>query len=75
MVTVMEQAMGLSVDEKFQLISALWEGKAKNSQKRRIDQMQLEAVDQTDCGECVPSQPGEDRKTLDEMIRRSKSQE
>jgi Arc/MetJ-type ribon-helix-helix transcriptional regulator len=40
-------------------------------EKERIDQLLLEAVDQIERGECAPWQPGEGRKILDEVIRRS----
>jgi hypothetical protein len=70
MTTVLEQAMGLSVDEKLKLISALCDSMTRNREKQRVDQLLLEAVDQIDRGECAPWQPGEGRKMLDEVIRR-----
>ena len=72
MPTVLEQAMGLSADEKLQLISALWDSMATNRDKERVEQMLLEAVDQIDRGECAPWQPGEGRRILDDVIRRHK---
>ena len=73
MATVLEQAMVLSVDEKLQLISALWESMTQDPKKERIEQLLLEAVDQVDRGECAPWQPGEGRKILDEVTRRHES--
>jgi hypothetical protein len=72
MPTVLEQAMGMSVDEKLQLISALWHSMALKPEKERIDQLLLEAADQIDRGECAPWQPGEGRKILDRVIQRHK---
>jgi hypothetical protein len=70
MTTVLEQALGLSADEKLRLISALCESMAKDPEKVRIDQLLLVAVDQIERGECEPWQPGEGRKILDDVIRR-----
>jgi hypothetical protein len=72
MTSVLEQAMGLSVDEKLQLISALWDSVEKNRDKDRVEQLLLQAVDQIDRGECAPWQPGEGRRILDDVIRRHK---
>jgi putative addiction module component (TIGR02574 family) len=66
MATVLEQAMGLSVDEKLQLISALWDSMAKNPENIPVPDWQMEELQRRLEDQERNPQPG---KTWEEVKR------
>jgi putative addiction module component (TIGR02574 family) len=66
MATVLEQAMGLSVDEKLQLISALWDSMAQNPEEIPVPDWQLKELERRIESQRANPQPGQ---TWDEVKR------
>jgi putative addiction module component (TIGR02574 family) len=69
MATVLEQAMGLSVDEKLQLISALWDSMAKNPEEIPVPDWQMEELQRRIENQEKKPQPG---NTWDEVKRETR---
>jgi putative addiction module component (TIGR02574 family) len=59
MATVLEQAMGLSMDDKLTLISALWESMTKNPEKVPVPDWQLAELDRRIESQRTNPQPGQ----------------
>ena len=59
MATVLEQAMGLSVEEKLQLISALWDSMTKNPVDLPVPAWQLEELERRIEAQRIDRQPGQ----------------
>jgi putative addiction module component (TIGR02574 family) len=66
MATVLEQAMHLSVEEKLDLISALWESMAKHPEKIPVPNWQFKELEQRIEAQRKDPQPGQ---TWDEVKR------
>lgn len=66
MATVLEQAMGLSVDEKLRLISALWDSMSTKPEKLPVPDWQLEELERRIDSQRTNPQPGQ---TWDEVKR------
>ena len=66
MSTVLEQAMGLSVDEKLQLIAALWESMAKKPENLPVPVWQMDELERRIEDQRTNPQPGQ---TWDEVKR------
>ena len=72
MATVLKQAMGLSVDEKLQLISALWESMAKSPKKVPVPDWQLEELERRIESQRTKPQPGQNWDDVKQEIRQRK---
>jgi putative addiction module component (TIGR02574 family) len=59
MATVLEQAMGLSVEEKLHLISALWDSMTDNPEKVPVPAWQLEELEKRIESQRTNPQPGQ----------------
>ena len=59
MATVIEQAMGLSVEEKLHLISALWDSMTDNPEKVPVPAWQLEELERRIKSQRSDPQPGQ----------------
>lgn len=66
MATVLEQAMHLSVEEKLDLISALWESMAENPESIPLPGWQLQELERRVAEQQKDPQPGQ---TWDEVKR------
>lgn len=66
MTSVLEQAMGLSVDEKLELISALWDSMARNPENIPVPDWQLKELERAIESQRINPQPGQ---TWDEVKR------
>jgi putative addiction module component (TIGR02574 family) len=59
MATVLEQAMGLSVEEKLHLISALWDSMAENPVNLPVPAWQVEELERRIESQRTDPQPGQ----------------
>lgn len=59
MVTIFEQAMGLSVEEKLNLISALWDSMTEDPDKLPVPAWQLEELERRIALQRTNPQPGQ----------------
>ena len=59
MATVLEQAMGLSVEEKLHLISVLWDSMTENPESLPVPTWQLEELDRRIESQRIDPQPGQ----------------
>jgi putative addiction module component (TIGR02574 family) len=59
MTTALEQAMGLSVDEKLELISALWESMAQHPENTPVPDWQLKELERRIESQRINPQPGQ----------------
>ena len=66
MATVLEQAMGLSVNEKLQLISALWDSMARKPENVPVPEWQMLELERRMESQRANPQPGQ---TWDEVKR------
>jgi putative addiction module component (TIGR02574 family) len=66
MATVLEQAMNLTVDEKLELISSLWESMAEHPEKIPVPEWQLAELEKRIESQEKNPQPG---RTWDEVKR------
>ncbi len=59
MATVLEQAMGLSVEEKLDLISALWDSMSVDPAKLPVPAWQVEELERRIDSQRINPQPGQ----------------
>ena len=59
MATLLEQAMGLSIEEKLQLIDALWDSMSQNAEKMPVPDWQLEELERRIESQRTNPQPGQ----------------
>ncbi|MFL5240730.1 MAG: addiction module protein [Gemmataceae bacterium] len=72
MATVLEQAMNLSVEEKLDLISALWDSMAEHPEIIPVPDWQLKELDQRIEAQRKDPQPGQTWTEIKREIRRGK---
>jgi putative addiction module component (TIGR02574 family) len=69
MTTVLEQAMGLSVEEKLQLIAALWDSMALEPQKIPVPDWQLQELERRMEAQRTNPDPGQTWEQVKQEIR------
>jgi len=73
MTTVLEQAMRLSVEEKLDLISALWESMAENPESIPVPDWQLRELERRIEAQRKDPQPGQTWDEVKQEIRHGKT--
>jgi putative addiction module component (TIGR02574 family) len=72
MATILEQAMHLSVEEKLELISALWDSMAENPQSVPLPGWQLKELERRIEEQQQDPQPGQTWEEVKREIRHGK---
>jgi putative addiction module component (TIGR02574 family) len=73
MATVLEQVMKMSVDEKLQLISAIWESMTKDPDKTPVPNWQLQELERRIESQRQDPQPGQTWDEVKREIRHGKT--
>ena len=73
MATVLEQAMHLSVDEKLDLISALWDSMAQHPESIPVPDWQLKELERRIKAQRKDPQPGQTWDEVKREIRHGKN--
>jgi putative addiction module component (TIGR02574 family) len=69
MATILEQAMHLTVEEKFELISALWDSMAENPQSVPLPGWQLKELERRIEEQQQDPQPGQSHQSSRGILR------
>jgi putative addiction module component (TIGR02574 family) len=73
MSTVLEQAMGLSVEQKLELISALWDSMTRQPENLPIPDWQLQELERRTEAQQNDPQPGQTWDDVKREIRHGKT--